>query len=414
MKLFSNRNFLVIWFGQLSRIFGGRFSEIAIPLIVLELTGSPWSAALVVICSQIPPLLISIPVGRWIEQKPKRRVAMFSELICIVTLVLLVICVSLDILNVWVLAFSLGIIGATNVFFKISFGVIVPQIVGRSQLVKAHSYLEGADAVGTLFGPVLAGTILAAYGIATTLSVEGLTYLISFTALALISIKERKEDHDQFRKAIPIQKKVSVFSDVKYLFANRYQIFVSVNQVILSFTTISVNLSVIFYSNQILFLNEWETGLILTGAGAGNLLGVFLLSKLEHFQWRYLFSGLMFISGIGLLTILLSNSLYQIILGMFIFDGALSMAFVVNGAARQAITPDHYLSRIGGGGFLLSGLIIAFGTLFSGKVSDLFSPLFSIAICCVLVLFGAIYSMRFKQGNQSISNLSPIELLTKN
>ncbi|WP_202079087.1 hypothetical protein [Caldalkalibacillus salinus] len=114
MSLFKNKNFTVMWVGQLATIFGHRFSEIAIPLIVLQLTGSPWQAALVVVCSQIAPLVLSLPVGTT---------------------------------NIWIIAGSLLILGATGLLFRVSFGAMVPGVVGRKRLVSAHSYFEGADAL---------------------------------------------------------------------------------------------------------------------------------------------------------------------------------------------------------------------------------------------------------------------------
>ncbi|WLR42054.1 hypothetical protein LC087_14940 [Bacillus carboniphilus] len=42
--MFKNRNFLVLWLGQLVSIFGGRFSELVIPWVVLQVTQSPLKA----------------------------------------------------------------------------------------------------------------------------------------------------------------------------------------------------------------------------------------------------------------------------------------------------------------------------------------------------------------------------------
>lgn len=106
MELYKNKNFVVMWVGQLATIFGNRFSEIAIPLIVLQLTGSPWQAALVVVCSQVAPLVLSLPVGDWVEYKPKRQIAMLAEAISFLTMSVLVIFVWLDLLNIWILALS--------------------------------------------------------------------------------------------------------------------------------------------------------------------------------------------------------------------------------------------------------------------------------------------------------------------
>lgn len=231
MSLLKNKNFSVLWFGQLATIFGNRFSEIAIPLIVLQLTGSPWQAALVVVCSQVAPLVLSLPVGTWIESKSKKQVAMSAEAISFFTMCTLVTFVLFDQLNIWILAGSLLILGATGLFFKVSFGAMVPRV----------------------------------------------------------------------------------------------------------------------------------------------------------------------------------SNFPLIIFGMFLFDGALSMAFVVNGSARQAITPDNYLARISGGGFLLSGLVGVSGNLFAGGTAELIAPQISFVFCAIILLVASLISLSFKQGNKQLHNLKPIE-----
>ncbi|WAH35991.1 hypothetical protein [Alicyclobacillus dauci] len=43
-------NFRSLWFGRMVSIFGDRFTELALPWIVLQSTHSPWKAGLVVAC----------------------------------------------------------------------------------------------------------------------------------------------------------------------------------------------------------------------------------------------------------------------------------------------------------------------------------------------------------------------------
>lgn len=260
MSLLKNKNFSVLWFGQLATIFGNRFSEIAIPLIVLQLTGSPWQAALVVVCSQVAPLVLSLLVGTWVESKSKKQVAMSAEAISFFTMCTLV-----------------------------TFGAMVPRVAT----------------------------------------------------------------------------------------------FISIQHGVLNFTTTAVTLTVIIYTSQTLQFSAWQTGMVLSGAGAGNLIGVFLLNKINHFSWKFLYAGLMIVSSLGLLFILFTSNFPLIMFWMFLFDGALFMAFVVNGSARQAITPDNYLGRISGGGFLLSGLVAVSGNLFAEGPPNLLLRKYPLFFVCL-------------------------------
>jgi len=93
---------------------------------------------------------------------------------------------------------------------------------------------------------------------------------------------------------------------------------------------------------------------------------------------------------------------------MFLFDGALSLGFVINGSARQAITPDHFLARIGGGGMLLSGIVAISGNLFAGGMSEVVDPRFVLAFCGALLIGSSILALRFKQGNVTVEKLKPM------
>ncbi|TMW70376.1 MFS transporter [Alteribacter natronophilus] len=155
-------------------------------------------------------------------------------------------------------------------------------------------------------------------------------------------------------------------------------------------------------------MSEWQTGLVLSAAGAGNLAGVFLLHKIRHFPWRYLFGALMAVSGGGIFLLLSSDMLIFIMAGMFLFDGALSMAFVVNGSARQAVTPDGFLARVGGGGVLLSGLAAIGGNLFAGGVAEWIGATAALTICAVIMLAGCLVSICFRGGKNPVKMLEPV------
>ncbi|MEN8702161.1 MFS transporter [Bacillus infantis] len=157
--LFKNKNFLVLWIGQLATIFGNRFSEIAVPLVVLQLTGSPWKAALIAVCSRAVPLALSLQAGYWVDRHSKKKIAMGADALSFMAMSALVLCFFFNVLNIWILAICLLVLGAAGLFYRVSLGAMLPSIVGRDQLVRAHNYIEGADAVSTLAGPVMAGLL---------------------------------------------------------------------------------------------------------------------------------------------------------------------------------------------------------------------------------------------------------------
>ncbi|KIL50890.1 MFS transporter [Jeotgalibacillus campisalis] len=407
MSLFRNKNFVVMWTGQLATIFGNRFSEIAIPLLVLQLTGSSLSAALVVVCSQLAPLLLSLPAGSYVEARSKKKIAMGADAVSFFTMLSLVVLVMINEVTIWTLAFALFVLGASGVFFRVSFVAMVPGVAGRGKLVEAHTYFEGADALSTLAGPVFAGLVLSAFGAVWALAVDAFTFFISFLGILFLTVSEKRRE--ERREIIHWTGHFSL-RGISLLVKNPLQTFVTFHQAVLSFTTTAITLTVIVYTSVVLDFSEWQTGVVLSAAGAGNLIGVFVLNKLSRLSWRVLYGGLMAISAAGIFLIMGSSHLFILSLGMFLFDGALSVAFVINGTARQAITPDSFLARVGGAGLLLGGVAAIGGTLFAGSVSEIIDPRAALGFCGCLLLFASIIAFTFKNGKRSVRELEPINL----
>ncbi|WP_214484160.1 MFS transporter [Bacillus sp. SM2101] len=399
--MFKNRNFLLLWSGQLVSIFGNRFSELVIPLIILQVTDSPLKAGVVAVSTHIAPLLFSIPAGVRIEQRSKKAVALVSGLIRALTMFMLVATIFFGTFNLWYVSGILLLTGLAGVFFRISFNAMLPRVVQRQNLVDAHNYLEGADAVSTLVGPALAGIALTVIGGAWTLSIDALSFLLSFIAIFFLVVKEPVEK--AARNVSGKQKVNEGLQGVRFLFGNRLHRFVTLNHTVLNFSSYAVVLLVIVYASQVLHLNDVQTGLLLSAAGLGNIFGVILMRKVKLVNWNMLYGSLILTSGIGVLLIVLSTSFVPAFIGMFIFDGALSMAFVINGAGRQTVTPTAYLARVSSAGLFISSLVAIVANLFAGGVAQFVNANLGLVICSMILVMNGLIAYTQRSLNKPVS-----------
>jgi hypothetical protein len=425
-SLLLQRNFRWIWIGQMASILGSRFTELALPWIVLLNTGSPLKAGLVAVCSQIAPLLLAIPAGTWLENQRKKPIALWAEIGRGMAMLLLVLAALANMLSVWIIALVLLFTELASLLFRISFHAMLPTIVGRKKLLEAHNYLEGADAISTFIGPMLAGLTFAVLGATGTLAMDTLAIFISFITITMVQYGEnvvrKSETHFENRSETQSQNQSEsdehkatkwrqTLQGMKYLVGNDIQKLLTLNHGILSFTTVSVTLLVIILAQQGLDLKVEETGLLFSAAGLGNIVGVYLISKLKRLPWGFLLSTLLMISSIGVLILTFAQSLVWALIGMFVFDGALSMAFVVHGSVRQAITPDHLLARISSTGFIISGVAGMVGNVYAGGVAELLDPRLALSFCAILLMVGAIFTFKNRSDHQPIEKIEPIELV---
>ena len=79
IPLGRNRDYLLLWSGQLVSSFGTQMSLLAFPLLMLALTHSPAAAGLLGAVRAIPYLFLSLPVGALVDRWNRKRVMVISD-----------------------------------------------------------------------------------------------------------------------------------------------------------------------------------------------------------------------------------------------------------------------------------------------------------------------------------------------
>ncbi|WP_249336644.1 MFS transporter [Sporosarcina sp. Marseille-Q4063] len=156
-------------------------------------------------------------------------------------------------------------------------------------------------------------------------------------------------------------------------------------------------MTVIIHANTTLELSAVSTGLILSFAGIGNIIGVLIMRYLEGVSWVPLLSILLIISASGVLLICLTSSIMMACIGMMIFDGALSMAFIVQAAVHQGITPDNALSRVRSSTYVIGGLFAMLGSFLSGAIPQFYSTNMSLVVGFAILAVPSIIILRYKK-----------------
>ncbi|WP_102272581.1 MFS transporter [Cytobacillus massiliigabonensis] len=410
----NNSNFMKVWVGKLILLVGNHFSAFVIPWFVLHETESPLTTALVTICTQIAPFCFALPAGTFIEKLNKKKVASVSDCIRFFAMLVMVILASYSLLTLYTLAMMLFILGCAGLSYRIAFNSMLPSMVGRKSLVSAHNNLEAADAISLLIGPVLASLIFSKYGIIYTLSFELVAIFCSF--LSLISLKPsslfnavNREDSDAKKR-----KRWSMFiKEVKhgfqYIICHPMQRLMTISQFTLNFTTVFITLLIIIHSQQRLDLTILEVGFLLTGAGIGNLIGVFILPRISHWNWQILFAATLVISSMGIGLLIAAHSFAAALIAVMLFDGGLSMAFVVHSSLIQAITSDDYLARVNSTRYLISSLASLIGTGIAGLISEYIGSEFALLSVLILMTLTITYIVIDKNYRKPISELRPIQ-----
>ncbi len=162
--LWSNRNFRWLTSGSALTMLGDQFTLIALPWLVLQMTGDTLVLGTVLALISVPRALFILIGGALVDRHSPKQVLMLTKYVNFVLLALLSALVLTGALTLWmVYALSLGIGVATA--FSIPAGTaIMPHVVPRAQLQAANGISLGLRQVSMFLGPLLAGLLIALFG----------------------------------------------------------------------------------------------------------------------------------------------------------------------------------------------------------------------------------------------------------
>jgi MFS family permease len=185
VPLRRNRDFILLWSGQVVSTIGTRVSSLAYPLLVLELTHSPAKAGLVGFAQTLPFLLFYLPAGALVDRWNRKRVMLVADAGRAVALGSIVLALALDVLTIAQIAVVAFVEGSLFVFFQLSEGAALPHVVPREQLPTALAQNQAREQGAELVGQPLGG-LLFGIGRLVPFVFDAVTYAVSFVTLLFV------------------------------------------------------------------------------------------------------------------------------------------------------------------------------------------------------------------------------------
>lgn len=193
-KLFS-KDFTLVVIGQIISLFGNAAIRFALPLYLLNLTGSSTLYGTVTACALIPSILLS-PVGGIVADRVNKRNIMvvldFFTAAVILAFSILMDSVPLVPLLTVTLMLLFGIAGA----YQPSVQASIPALVSREHFMGANSVINAISSFASLTGPVLGGILYSAYGLKPVLLVCTVCFVLSAVMEIFIQIPFQRQASD--------------------------------------------------------------------------------------------------------------------------------------------------------------------------------------------------------------------------
>lgn len=187
-----NRNFIMVVLGQIISLFGNAILRFALPLYLLNETGSAALFGVVSACAFIPMIVLSPIGGIFADRVNKRNIMVvldFSTSLLVLAIIILLGKMNLVVLLLCALFALYGISGAYQPAVQASIPVLLP----GEHIMQGNAVINLVSSFAGLIGPVIGGALFGFYGIMPILYVSMFCFLLSAIMEIFIQIPFEKK-----------------------------------------------------------------------------------------------------------------------------------------------------------------------------------------------------------------------------
>lgn len=194
LRPLRERNFRLLWLGQSVSILGDQFHLVALPLLVLHLTGSSLALGTVLVASTVPRVALYLVGGAVSDLISPHKLLLTATLVRMLCSGFLAAMVMLDLLRLWHLFVLGAIFGTMDAFFSPAIKTFIPSLVSEKQLTAGNALLQGSSQLHRFVGPSLAGLVIASIGMGPAFGIDTISFV--FVGLCLLLMRVPRPGSD--------------------------------------------------------------------------------------------------------------------------------------------------------------------------------------------------------------------------
>lgn len=349
--LFRNRGFGIFWVGQTMSMLGDALSAIALPLLVLATTGSVVQMGLLTAVIAAGTIGTGIFAGVIVDRVNRRRLMIWTDL-GRAALHAMIPLVWLAGPQLWVLYAGALLSACLSMLFQVAYVTAIPQLVEPSRITAANGWLRASMGTTAMVGPALAGLLAAVVGPAGVVGLDGVTFLASAAAIALIrfgsDVPSKTEAGPQSGRRLEWRRVSERFlAGARFLWASPVLRWLTILLTLFIFVTAGLDDILIYYLRHDLRQGSQVVGLVLGVASLGAIVSALLaawLRRLIGFGFSWLIA--ICVVGAAITVIGLATSPLPVALLAAAMQAGITLGGVMSMSVRQELTPDRLLGRV--------------------------------------------------------------------
>ena len=381
-NVLRNRNYALIFWGQLISAAGTQMQVVAVSWQVYLLTHSAIALGLIGLFQAIPRIIFSLVGGVLADVFDRRKMLLIIEITLAVTSVILALCTIFHIINMVIIYTVILIAASVSAFEFPTRQAIIPTLVPREQMTSALSLSTVMMQLTFIIGPTLGGFVIAWLGVANTYWIDVISYFVVIGSLLLMVIPR-----------VPVEKRAkagigALMDGIHFLRAH------PVILAVLSldfFATFFGSPRALFpvYASDILHIGPTGLGLLIAATSIGAVALTPLTGRISRISRQGLGIVLAIIFwGICIVAFGFTPGPFWLSALFLAGAGAADMvSMILRGLVVQLTTPDEFRGRISAVNamFVIGGPML--GQFESGLVAGIFSPEVSVVsggLACIL------------------------------
>ena len=162
--LMRDKNFVWLMAGSIISMLGDQFTLVALPWLVLRMTGDTLVLGTVLGLLSLPRALFILMGGAVVDRYSPKAVLMVTKYVNTLLLGVLAVLVLIGGLSLWMVYGLALAIGLATAFSIPSATSMLPHVMPRAQLPAANGLMMAARQFSMFMGPLLAGGLIAVFG----------------------------------------------------------------------------------------------------------------------------------------------------------------------------------------------------------------------------------------------------------
>ena len=395
-QLWRQPEFVKLWAGSSISLLGSQVTILAVPLAaVLIFQAGPGETGLLTALGVAPSLLFSLIAGVWIDRLPRRPIRIIADLLSAIIVGSVPVAAFLNALTLQHLYIATFLAGCSAVWSRLSVSAMLPDLVGRENLVEANSKTMVSVSVAQIAGPSLAGILVQLLSAPLALIADAMSFLVSALCISRVKLDERQHTAIQ-RKSLWRE----VVDGVVWLHHEPILLRLTVSIGLANLAWYGVQAIIVVYATRDIGMTPAMLGIALGVMGPASLVGALVAG---HSARRFGLGPTLIVSLTGellsRLVLLLAGGpplIAAMVLGLSqVIFGFIAPLWDVNSSSlRQSATPARMLGRVSAATTVIGVGTAPIGALLAGWIGEVAGARVALLETAIVTLLSVVVLVR--------------------